>query len=155
MRQWTNKMKQQLYNSTKDRSENVMIVDLVRNDLSRICEEGSVQVDELFGMYSFPAGASDDFNGQRPAEGWPSLDRSSARYFPDGLHDRRAQKRVMELIEQYERTRRGLFSGAVGYVSPKGDFDFNVVIRSILYNAANQYLSYQVGSGITFYSDPE
>lgn len=61
----------------------------------------------------------------------------------------------MELIEQYEQTKRGLFSGAVGYISPSGNFDFNVVIRSILYNAADQYLSFQTGSGITFYSDPE
>lgn len=61
----------------------------------------------------------------------------------------------MELIEQYEQTRRGIFSGAVGYIAPNGDFDFNVVIRSIMYNAATQYLSYQAGSGITFYSDPE
>jgi para-aminobenzoate synthetase component 1 len=61
----------------------------------------------------------------------------------------------VELIRRYERSRRGIFSGAVGYVTPKGDFDFNVVIRSILYNAESKYLSYQVGSGITFYSDPE
>ncbi|HYC29198.1 MAG TPA: chorismate-binding protein, partial [Chitinophagaceae bacterium] len=65
------------------------------------------------------------------------------------------KKRVMELIEQYERTRRGIFSGAVGYVTPQRDFDFNVVIRSILYNASSKYLSYQVGSGITFYSEAE
>ena len=65
------------------------------------------------------------------------------------------KKRVMELIEQYEKTKRGIFSGAVGYISPEGDFDFNVVIRSIMYNAATEYLSFQAGSGITFYSDPE
>jgi para-aminobenzoate synthetase component 1 len=65
------------------------------------------------------------------------------------------KQRVMELIEQYEKTKRGIYSGAVGYISPEKDFDFNVVIRSILYNATNQYLSYHVGGGITFYSDPE
>ena len=63
--------------------------------------------------------------------------------------------RVLQLIDQYEESSRGLFSGSVGYIDPKGNFDFNVVIRSILYNAATKYLSYQVGSGITFYSDPE
>jgi para-aminobenzoate synthetase component 1 len=63
------------------------------------------------------------------------------------------KKRVMQLIEQYEHTRRGIFSGAVGYITPDNNFDFNVVIRSIMYNANNQYLSYQVGSGITFYSN--
>jgi para-aminobenzoate synthetase component I len=63
--------------------------------------------------------------------------------------------RVMELIEQYEKTRRGIFSGAVGYITPGGDFDFNVVIRSILYNESRKYLSFPAGSGITWYSDPE
>jgi para-aminobenzoate synthetase component I len=63
--------------------------------------------------------------------------------------------RVMELIDQYEESARGIFSGSVGYISPEKDFDFNVVIRSIMYNASNKYLSYQLGSGITFYSDPE
>lgn len=61
----------------------------------------------------------------------------------------------MELVEQYEKTKRGIFSGAVGYISPTGDFDFNVVIRSIMYNKSSQYLSFQTGSAITFYSDPE
>ena len=65
------------------------------------------------------------------------------------------KKRVMELIEQYEKTKRGIFSGCLGYISPDGDFDFNVVIRSIMYNASSGYLSFQAGSGITFYSDPE
>ncbi len=65
------------------------------------------------------------------------------------------KRRVMELIEHYEKSRRGLFSGSVGYFSPNGDFDFNVVIRSILYNSADKYLSFQTGSAITFYSDPE
>ncbi|MCY7311304.1 MAG: chorismate-binding protein, partial [Chitinophagaceae bacterium] len=63
--------------------------------------------------------------------------------------------KVMKLIEEYEQTKRGIFSGAVGYISPDGDFDFNVVIRSIMYNAESKYLSFQAGSGITFYSDPE
>jgi para-aminobenzoate synthetase component 1 len=65
------------------------------------------------------------------------------------------KKRVMELIEQYEKTKRGLFSGSIGYIKPGGDFDFNVVIRSIFYNATTGYLSFNVGSGITFYSNPE
>jgi len=63
------------------------------------------------------------------------------------------KKRVMELIEEYEQTKRGLFSGAIGFISPQGDFDFNVVIRSILYNSSNNYLSFQAGSAITFYSN--
>ncbi len=75
--------------------------------------------------------------------------------FPMGSMTGAPKKRVMELIEQYEQTKRGIFSGAVGYVTPEKDFDFNVVIRSIMYNAAKKYLSYQVGSGITFYSNEE
>jgi len=65
------------------------------------------------------------------------------------------KKRVLELIEQYEKTKRGIFSGAIGYITPEGDFDFNVVIRSIMYNANNSYLSFQTGSGITFYSEAD
>jgi para-aminobenzoate synthetase component 1 len=63
--------------------------------------------------------------------------------------------KVMQLTEQYEQTKRGIYSGSVGYIKPNGNFDFNVVIRSIMYNANNKYLSYQVGGGITFYSVPE
>ncbi|HEY6063432.1 MAG TPA: chorismate-binding protein, partial [Chitinophagaceae bacterium] len=75
--------------------------------------------------------------------------------FPMGSMTGAPKKRVMELIEQYEKTKRGIFSGALGYISPDGDFDFNVVIRSIMYNASSKYVSFQAGSGITFYSDPE
>jgi para-aminobenzoate synthetase component 1 len=132
-----------------------MIVDLVRNDLSRICEESSVHVDELFGIYSFPQVHQmiSTVSGQlRKDIHWTDAVKAT---FPMGSMTGAPKKRVMELVEQYERTRRGIFSGAVGYVTPQRDFDFNVVIRSILYNAANKYLSYQVGSGITFYSDAE
>ncbi|MGB8191170.1 MAG: anthranilate synthase component I family protein [Chitinophagaceae bacterium] len=148
-------MKLELFNSAKDRAENVMIVDLVRNDLSRICEESSVKVDELFGIYSFPQVHQmiSTVSGELKAGlHWADAVRAT---FPMGSMTGAPKKRVMELIEQYERTRRGIFSGAVGYVSPEGDFDFNVVIRSILYNETSEYLSYQVGSGITFYSDAE
>jgi para-aminobenzoate synthetase component 1 len=147
--------KEQLLNSEKDRTENVMIVDLVRNDLSKICEESSVKVDELFGIYSFPQVhqmVSTVSGVLKPGLHWTEAIRAT---FPMGSMTGAPKKRVMELIEQYERTRRGIFSGAVGYVTPQRDFDFNVVIRSILYNKASLYLSYQVGSGITFYSNAE
>lgn len=145
----------ELYHSAKDRSENVMVVDLVRNDLARICEEGSVQVDELYGIYSFPQVHQmiSTISGRLRADNcFADIIRAT---FPMGSMTGAPKKRVMELIEQYEQTRRGIFSGAVGYISPKSDFDFNVVIRSIMYNARSRYLSYQAGSGITFYSDPE
>ncbi len=74
--------------------------------------------------------------------------------FPMGSMTGAPKKRVMELIEQYEQTKRGLFSGAIGYVTPGGEFDFNVVIRSILYNETDKYLSFQTGGGITYNSNP-
>ena len=145
---------EQLYNSSKDRSENVMVVDLVRNDLSRICVPGSVAVTELFGVYPFPQVHQmiSTVTGQlQPGLDWTEAIRNT---FPMGSMTGAPKTRVVELIALYERSRRGIFSGAVGYVTPDGDFDFNVVIRSLMYNSENKYLSYQVGSGITFYSDP-
>jgi para-aminobenzoate synthetase component I len=144
-----------LYNSAKDRSENVMIVDLVRNDLSKICEEASVQVEELFGIYSFPQVHQmiSTVSGRLRSD--IHFIEAIRATFPMGSMTGAPKKRVMELIEQYEQTRRGIFSGAVGYITPEGDFDFNVVIRSIMYNASHKYLSFQAGSAITFYSDPE
>lgn len=147
--------KRYLLSSEKERSENVMIVDLVRNDLSRICNEGSVQVDELFGLYSFPQVHQmiSTVSGRlQPGLNW--IDAVQAT-FPMGSMTGAPKKRVMELIEQYEQSRRGLFSGAIGYVDPAGDFDFNVVIRSLFYNAASRYLSFQAGGAITFYSKAE
>lgn len=149
------KNKEGLYSSSKDRSENVMIVDLVRNDLSKICEEASVQVEELFGIYSFPQVHQmvSTVSGRLRSD--IHFIEAIKATFPMGSMTGAPKKKVMELIEQYEQTRRGIFSGAVGYITPEGDFDFNVVIRSIMYNAANKYLSFQAGSAITFYSDPE
>ncbi len=147
--------KEQLLHSAKDRSENVMVVDLVRNDLAKVCKEGTVKVDELFGIYSFPQVHQmiSTVSGELKED--ISFTDIIKATFPMGSMTGAPKKRVMELIEQYEKTKRGIFSGAVGYISPKGEFDFNVVIRSILYNAASKYLSFQTGSGITFYSDPE
>ncbi len=141
--------------SEKEKSENVMIVDLVRNDLSKVCNEGSVYVDELFGVYSFPQVHQliSSIKGDL-MENVGIADIVKAT-FPMGSMTGAPKKKVMELIEKYERTKRGLFSGAIGYIDPSGDFDFNVVIRSILYNATNKYLSFQAGSAITFYSDAE
>ena len=141
--------------SEKDRAENVMVVDLVRNDLSRICKEGTVAVQELFGVYSFPQVHQmiSTVSGKiREGLSWVEAIKAS---FPMGSMTGAPKKRVMELIEQYERTRRGLFSGAIGYADSGENFDFNVVIRSILYNSSLQYLSYQTGSAITYYADAE
>lgn len=147
--------KEELYHSEKDRSENVMIVDLMRNDLSKICEEGSVKVDELYGIYSFPQVHQmiSTISGQLKNDiSFTDILRAT---FPMGSMTGAPKKKVIELIEQYEKTKRGIFSGALGYIAPSGDFDFNVVIRSIMYNQLDKYLSFQTGSGITFYSDAE
>jgi para-aminobenzoate synthetase component 1 len=147
--------KTSLLNSNKERSENVMVVDLVRNDLSKICQEGSVKVDELFGIYSFPQVHQmiSTVSGRLQNDiHWVDAIKAT---FPMGSMTGAPKKRVMELIEDHEQTKRGLFSGAIGYINPAGDFDFNVVIRSVLYNSSTQYLSFQTGGAITFYSDAE
>jgi len=150
-----NHSKEELQHSAKDRSENVMVVDLVRNDLAKVCEEGTVRVDELYGIYSFPQVHQMISTVSGELKSHISFYDIIKATFPMGSMTGAPKKRVMELIEMYEQTKRGIFSGAVGYISPGGDFDFNVVIRSILYNAVTDYLSFQAGSGITFYSDPE
>lgn len=148
-------LKKELSNSEKDKSENVMIVDLMRNDLSKVCKQASVQVEELFGIYSFPQVHQmiSTITGEIKDDA-DFADILQAT-FPMGSMTGAPKRRVMELIEQYEKTKRGIYSGSIGYIEPNGNFDFNVVIRSIMYNETNRYLSYQVGGGITFYSDPE
>jgi para-aminobenzoate synthetase component I len=147
--------KNYLLANEKEKSENVMVVDLVRNDLSKVCREGTVKVEELFGVYSFPQVHQmiSTISGEvKDNVHWVDIIKAT---FPMGSMTGAPKKRVMELIEQYEQTKRGLFSGAIGYVYPDGGFDFNVVIRSIFYNAGSRYLSFNAGSGITFYSDAE
>ncbi len=149
------RIRAELSTSEKDRAENVMIVDLVRNDLARHCLPGTVAVDELFGIHSFTTVhqmISTVTGRLRP--GANALD-ALRDAFPMGSMTGAPKVMAMELIERYERSRRGLYSGAVGYFSPEGDFDFNVVIRSILYDALSGYLSVQVGGAIVYDSIPE
>ncbi len=222
-------IRQELASSEKDRSENVMIVDLVRNDFSRNCLPGSVVVDELCGIYTFTTVHQmiSTVSGVLPSLGHSLLGHSSLVIsslghlslghsslghsslgslvissleplidtmsssndemtndlndamtndlndemtndpndniplkalrdcFPMGSMTGAPKVMAMELIERYERTRRGLYSGTVGYFAPDGDFDFNVVIRSILYNASTGYVSAQVGGAIVYDSVPE
>ncbi|MDT0688209.1 aminodeoxychorismate synthase component I [Salegentibacter sp. F188] len=144
-----------LANDPKEISENVMIVDLVRNDLSKIAKKGSVHVDELCKVYTFNqvhqliSTISAQFE-----EGLPAVEALRAT-FPMGSMTGAPKISAMEIIEELEETKRELYSGAVGYFTPDGDFDFNVVIRSILYNAEDRYLSFSVGGAITAKSDPE
>lgn len=148
-------LKIKLRESTKDRAEHVMIVDLVRNDLARSCVAGTVGVEELFGIYPFRHVLQmiSTISGElRPEIHWTDAIRHA---FPMGSMTGAPKVKAMELIEYYERTKRGLFSGAVGYITPGGDFDLNVVIRSMLYHAADRYLSFQAGGAIVYDSDPD
>jgi para-aminobenzoate synthetase component 1 len=144
-----------LQKDEKERAENIMIVDLVRNDLSKICTEGSVSVKEFLKIYSFPHVHQMISTIQGKLREDVSFGKILSATFPMGSMTGAPKKRVMELIEKYEKTKRGLFSGTVGYINPEGDFDFNVVIRSILYNEKKRYLSIQAGSAITWKSIAE
>lgn len=147
-------IKKQLKADPKERSENVMIVDLVRNDLSRIATKGSVEVEELLGMYSFEQ--VHQMISTIAAKLLPSLDFIDVlkATFPMGSMTGAPKVSAMNIIEETESFKRGLYSGAIGYVTPQGDMDFNVVIRSIIYNTSNRNLSVSVGSAITASSVP-
>ena len=148
-------MKQQLQQSQKERSENVMIVDLVRNDLSKIAIRNSVQVDELFGLYSFPQVHQMISTISATIDENINVADVLKALFPMGSMTGAPKYKVMQLIEEYEQSKRGIYSGCVGYITPQNDFDFNVVIRSVMYNETAKYISYQVGSAITHYSNAE
>lgn len=138
----------------KERSENIMITDLVRNDLSRIAHKGSVEVSEQCAVYPFAqVHQMISTVKARCNSAISSLDVINA-CFPMGSMTGAPKQRAMELINQYEHGQRGLYSGAVGYFAPNGDFDFNVVIRSLVYDAASKYLSTHVGSALTAAADP-
>lgn len=142
--------KKALRNNLKEQQENVMIVDLVRNDLTKSARAGSVKTKELFGIYSFEQVHQMISTVTCQLQDGLSSVEAIRNTFPMGSMTGAPKLSAMQLMEQYERTRRGVYSGAIGYFSPENDFDFNVVIRSIFYNAANRYLSFQVGSAITF-----
>ena len=148
-------LRAQLARSEKDRAEHIMIVDLVRNDLARSCLPGSVQVEELFGIYTFAQvhHMISTISGTLRAD--IHFVDAIKNAFPMGSMTGAPKVMAMRLIEEYELSKRGLYSGAVGYITPEDDFDFNVVIRSMLYNAQRQYLSFQVGGAIVYDSIPE
>jgi len=148
-------LRKNLENSEKDRSENIMIVDLVRNDLSHTAKKGSVKVEELCKVYTFDQVhqmistiTSEVKEDTHPVDVIKTT-------FPMGSMTGAPKISAMNIIEALEETKRGLYSGAVGYFTPEGDFDFNVVIRSILYNAEKKYVSYSVGGAITSKSNPQ
>ena len=150
------KIASDLSRDIKERAENVMIVDLVRNDLSKTAKKGSVKVEELCKVYSFKqvhqmistVVSEVDESKTHPVDVLQST-------FPMGSMTGAPKVSAMKIIENLEETKRGLYSGTVGYFTPEGDFDFNVVIRSILYNEEENYISYSVGGAITAKSIPE
>jgi len=149
------KIASDLTRDEKERSENIMIVDLVRNDLSKTAKKGSVAVEELCKVYTFKqvhqlisTVVSEVKTTTHPVD----IIQNS---FPMGSMTGAPKISAMQIIEKLEKTKRGLYSGTVGYFSPEGDFDFNVVIRSILYNEEKKYISYSVGGAITSKSSPE
>ncbi len=147
-------IKSSLTQSLKERTENIMITDLVRNDLSRTASRASVQVEELCGAYTFRQVhhlISTIVSTVRPEIRPVEVLRTT---FPMGSMTGAPKVSAMQIIEKLEATKRGLYSGSIGYFTPAGDFDFNVVIRSILYNSKNEYVSFSVGSAITAASDP-
>ncbi|MDR5590696.1 aminodeoxychorismate synthase component I [Christiangramia sp. SM2212] len=149
------KIATELANDPKEQSENVMIVDLVRNDLSRIAKKGSVKVDELCKVYSFKQVHQLVSSVTAKIEDEIPPVEALRTSFPMGSMTGAPKISAMKIIEKLEESKRGLYSGAVGYFTPEGDFDFNVVIRSILYNSENKYLSFSVGGAITAKSHPE
>lgn len=144
-----------LRNNIKERSENIMITDLVRNDLSKTANRASVKVEELCEVYTFKqVHQLISTISSEVGEDVHLVDIIKS-CFPMGSMTGAPKIRAMELIEEFEEFKRGLFSGSVGYITPNGDFDFNVVIRSILYNHSQKYISYMVGGAITINSVPE
>lgn len=147
-------LREKLRTNEKEIAENMMIMDLVRNDLSKSSRIGSVKVEEMFGIYGFPQVFQMITTVTSRLKPDCHLADAIKHAFPMGSMTGAPKIRAMQLIEKYETTRRGLYSGALGYFKPNGDFDFNVVIRSLQYNHHTGYLSFMVGSAITYDSDP-
>jgi para-aminobenzoate synthetase component 1 len=147
--------KENLFNNAKERSENVMITDLVRNDLSKHAARNSVKVEELFGIYSFK-------QVHQMISTVAATLNEEANYinvikdtFPMGSMTGAPKIMAMKLIERYEQMKRGLYSGAVGYIDPNNNYDFNVLIRSIFINQTTNKAQFCVGSAITAKANAE
>ncbi|MCG8388531.1 MAG: anthranilate synthase component I family protein [Cytophagales bacterium] len=148
------RIKQRLRTDEKELAENMMIVDLVRNDLARSCKPGTVAVDEMFGIYTFKQLHQMISTVSGTLREGVHFVEAIKNAFPMGSMTGAPKVKVMELIEQYEKYKRGLFSGSIGYITPEGDFDFNVVIRTLFYEKSLKRASFAVGSAITYDSNP-
>jgi para-aminobenzoate synthetase component 1 len=148
-------IKNELQSNQKERQENVMIVDLVRNDLTHSAKSGTVKTEELFGIYSFNQVHQMISTVVCELRDDVSEVQAIKNTFPMGSMTGAPKISSMQLMEQYERSKRGVYSGAIGYFGSENDFDFNVIIRTLLYNQENKYLSLHVGSAITYDADAE
>ncbi len=149
------RLKHTLAHSVKEQSENVMIVDLVRNDLSKSAKRGTVEVKELFGVYTFKTVHHLISTIQSEVDEDVTFTQLIHDTFPMGSMTGAPKLRSMQLADEYEYAQRGLYSGSIGYITPQGDFDFNVVIRSLVYNERLQYMSCSVGGAITALSQAQ
>jgi para-aminobenzoate synthetase component 1 len=147
------RLKSQLISSEKEKAENVMIVDLTRNDLSKIAKKGSVSVKELFGVYEFPQVYQMISTIEAQLKENTSFSTILKALFPMGSMTGAPKLNAIKIIDEVECFSRELFSGSVGYIAPNGDFDFNVVIRSILYNSDKQEALIAAGGAITVQSN--
>jgi len=144
---------QELLSSAKDRAENVMIVDLERNDIGRVCRYGTVRVTELAVLETYPTvfHLTSTVVG-RLCAGKSRIDLLKAT-FPGGSITGAPKVRAMEIIDELEPTRRSIYTGSIGYLSFSGDMDINIVIRTMLIKGGRVY--FQVGGGIIYDSEPE
>lgn len=148
-------LKVQLAADEKERAENIMIADLMRNDLAKHCKTGSIEAVELFGVQTFPTVHTMVSTIKGKLDQQAAIADLILDAFPMGSMTGAPKHIVMQIIEETEHSKRELYSGAVGYMTPEGDFDFNVVIRSLLYNEQTGRLSYHTGGAITIDSIPE
>lgn len=149
------RIKEELYRNLKERNENVMIVDVSRNDLSRLAARGSVRVDKLFDIESYQQVHQMVSTVSCSLKNDTSFDEIIAVTFPMASMTGAPKYRAMQLIDQYEAYNRGPYSGSLGYIKANGDFDLNVLIRSVFYDTSTRYLSFTVGSAITDLCNPE
>ncbi|WP_222167040.1 anthranilate synthase component I family protein [Edaphocola aurantiacus] len=148
-------LKLELVADEKERAENIMIADLMRNDLAKHSKTGTIEAVELFGVQTFPTVHTMVSTIKGTMDQHAGIAEVLLDAFPMGSMTGAPKHMVMQIIEETEHSKRELYSGAVGYITPAGDFDFNVVIRSLLYNEQTGRLSYHTGGAITIDSIPE
>jgi para-aminobenzoate synthetase component I len=153
--EFNEQQKENLKNNLKERAENVMIVDLVRNDLAKVSKSGTIQVEELFGVYEFQSVNHLISTISSELKDSVTFSQIMNALFPMGSMTGAPKLEVMMHINQYETGHRGVYSGCSGYIDDDGNFDFNVIIRSLFYNDLTKKLSFKVGSAITYDSDAD